>query len=83
MVGVWSQGLKVPELDMWIMNADGSNKRRLTYFEDDRAESLYGFSGAIADSSWSPDGKKLVAFVITDDKLSLGKTIIIDLEEIE
>ena len=82
-VWVSSQGLKVPELDMWIMDADGSNKRRLTYFEDDRAESLYGFGGAIADSSWSPDGKKLVAFVITDDKVSLGKTIIIDLEEIE
>ena len=79
-VWVSSQDLKVPELDMWIMNADGSNKRRLTYFEDATAEKLYGFSGAIADSSWSPDGKKLVAFVITDDKLSLGKTIIRDLE---
>ncbi len=82
-VWVSSQGLKVPELDMWIMNADGSNKRRLTYFEDAKAESLYGFGGAIADSSWSRDGKKLVAFVITDDKLSLGKTIIIDLEKIK
>lgn len=82
-VWVSSQGLKVPQLDMWIMNADGSNKRRLTYFEDKKAESFYGFTGAIADSSWSPDGKKLVAFVITDDRLSLGKTIIIDLEKIK
>ena len=82
-VWVSSQDLKVPKLDMWIMNADGSNKHRLTYFEDARAESLYGFGGAIADSSWSPDGKKLVAFVITDNKLSLGKTIIIDLERIK
>ena len=43
------------DLGLWVMNADGSNKRKLTNLERSNA-----FLGTTAnDLSWSPDGKQL------------------------
>lgn len=65
---VWmsSQGIENPHFskvktDFWIMNSDGSNKQRLTYFNDPYAPEYMPIAGGVvaADSSFSPDGKKI------------------------
>ena len=43
------------DLALWVMNADGSNKRKLTNLE--RSNAFLGPSGN--ELSWSPDGKQL------------------------
>lgn len=52
-----------PRLDYWVMNADGSNKRRLTRFNDPNApeyvDSPVGVG--IGDLDWGPDGRTIVA----------------------
>jgi len=47
--------------DYWIMNADGSNKRRLTYFNEPGAPEYRPSKNIASDLSWSPDGKSIVA----------------------
>jgi len=44
--------------DLWIMDADGSNKERLTNFNVPGKKKLVA-----ADSSWSPDGGSIVCYV--------------------
>ncbi len=43
--------------DYWIMNSDGSNKRRLTYFNEKGHPQYVGPNTMVADFSWRPDGK--------------------------
>ncbi len=47
-----------PPLDMWIMNRDGSNPRRLTHFNDPSAPEHVNIAGGIGIGDWSlsPDG---------------------------
>jgi Tol biopolymer transport system component len=49
--------------DVWIMKADGSDKRRLTYFNNPKApEARLAPRGLIVgDISWGPDSKSFVA----------------------
>ena len=42
--------------DYWIMNSDGSNKRRLTYFNQKGHPEYAGKKVIVADLSWRPDG---------------------------
>jgi Tol biopolymer transport system component len=55
----WQKTLKT---ELWIMDVDGSNKERLTYFNEPGHNEYMG-SAIAADNSWSPDGKKLVVSV--------------------
>jgi len=48
--------------DWWIMQADGSGKRRLTYFNE-RGHPHYRGKVWATDASWSPDGKAFVGYV--------------------
>ncbi|MCI0476452.1 MAG: alpha/beta hydrolase fold domain-containing protein, partial [Anaerolineales bacterium] len=52
-----------PKTDVWMMNADGSDKRRVTRFNDPNAPEGRGASGGVivGDLSWGPDGKSFVA----------------------
>lgn len=52
-----------PKTDVWVMNADGSNKRRLTRFNDPNApEGRDASAGVIVgDLAWGPDSKSFVA----------------------
>ncbi|MCX7839304.1 MAG: alpha/beta hydrolase fold domain-containing protein [Anaerolineae bacterium] len=52
-----------PKTDVWMMNADGSNKRRITRFNDPNAPEGRDASGGVivGDLSWGPDGRSFVA----------------------
>lgn len=65
--------------DVWLMNADGSNKRRLTHLNDPSApEGKDASRGVIVgDISWGPDSKSFVT------KIQLGRTESIVLVEFD
>jgi Tol biopolymer transport system component len=72
---VWmtSKGYKLPDnpnhvqTDFWMMNLDGSEKKRLTFFNEPGHAEYLGKTYAIAgDSSWNADGTCLAALVILD-----------------
>ncbi len=60
----WRNYLKT---ELWIMDSDGKNKTRLTYFNKiPRTETVAEkFRVIVSDSSWSPDGKFFIATVVT------------------
>jgi hypothetical protein len=71
---VWITSMGIPQdlsnankgavkTDYWIMNADGSNKRRLTYCNQPGAPEYRPSENIASDLSWSPDGKQIVAYV--------------------
>lgn len=60
--GIASTGSAFRGTDYWIMNADGSNKRRLTYFNDPTSPMYVPGLTVASDFSWRPDGKAFVAF---------------------
>jgi Tol biopolymer transport system component len=67
--------------DYWMMNVDGSNKVRLTYFNDPTApEYLKTNLLVAADSAWGPDGKQFLAYVKTDRSTAAGPVFLIDIE---
>jgi len=53
----------VVKTDYWMMNADGSNKHRLTYFNEPGAPEYRASQNIASDLSWCPDGKGIVAYV--------------------
>jgi acetyl esterase/lipase len=52
-----------PKTDAWLMRADGSDKRRLTRFNDPNAPEGRDASGGVivGDISWGPDSQSFVA----------------------
>lgn len=65
--------------DLWVMNENGSVQTRLTYFND--PDSSYSMPGvAPSDFSWSPDGKRIVVYVIEDVATVKGQIMILDLD---
>jgi Tol biopolymer transport system component len=57
--------------EYWLMNADGSNKYQLTHFNTPGSPEYRGKPFITAgDSSWSPDGKRLLALLIDADPAS-------------
>jgi len=66
--------------DYWIMNIDGTNKQRLTYFNDSAAPEYLKGGIAAADSSWSPEGNKLAALLL-NPQTQEGPIVLIELSE--
>ena len=52
-----------PKLDYWIMDADGSNKKQLTHFNDPNDPQYSKNIISVGDFDWSPDGRSMVARV--------------------
>lgn len=69
--------------ELWIMDADGLNKQRLTYFnEPGYPEYMDGSRCVVSDISWSPDGERIIALVAYEDERFAGlksKIVIIEL----
>lgn len=53
--------------DYWIMNGDGSDKARLTYFNEPDHVEYTGKRVIMADCSWSPNGRRLVGIGVFAD----------------
>ena len=66
--------------DYWLMNPDGSNKRRLTYFNQPGHPHYMKEGVAAADGAWSPDGRRYLAYLIVDVRRG-GKMVMIDLDD--
>lgn len=65
--------------DYWLMNVDGSGKERITFFN--QAGSAQYIPGGVtsADSSWSPDGTRIIAYVITSQQARSGRIVMLEL----
>ena len=48
--------------DYWLMNRDGSNKRRLTFFNQPGHKHHNGQKVVVADLAWRPDGRAFAAY---------------------
>lgn len=73
--------------EMWLMAADGSGQRQLTTFNDPGSKFYMAepYGVVVADSSWSPDGTRLLVYVIVNqsDKSEYsmpGKIVLLTLE---
>jgi uncharacterized protein (TIGR03437 family) len=65
--------------DYWIMNVDGSNKRRLTWFNNPGYPETQTSAAAAAASAWSPDGTYFLGYVVTDNFGDAGPIVSVDL----
>jgi Tol biopolymer transport system component len=64
--------------ELWLMDADGSNKQRVTYFnEPGYPEYMNGSRTIVSDSSWSPDGKSIAVLVAYESDMELKSKIVI------
>jgi Tol biopolymer transport system component len=66
--------------DYWIMNADGSNKVRLTYFNQPGHPDYIKGGVIAADFDWSPDGTKIYAYLILSIVDHKTRNVLIELK---
>lgn len=59
--------------ELWIMNADGTGKQPLTYYNNADHEEFTGGRTIVADSAWNPDGSKLIVCVTYTDEDDLSR----------
>jgi Tol biopolymer transport system component len=57
-----TKDIKGSGTDYWLMNADGSSKRRLTYFNQKGHPEHSGTTIVVADLSWRPDGTAFAGY---------------------
>ncbi len=67
--------------EYWCMNPDGSDKVRLTDWNNAALPSHRKKMIVAADSSLSPDGKYLVAYLQVNLITQMGATVLIELED--
>jgi Tol biopolymer transport system component len=64
-------------LNLWIMNGDGSEPRMLMDCHT-KGSPMYSEGIGPGDSSWSPDGKSLAVYLISDQDEKTGSIWILD-----
>ena len=64
-------------LNLWLMNIDGSDQREIVNFHKPGTPIETSGIGP-ADSSWSPDSRRLAVYVITDSRETAGKIYLVD-----
>lgn len=75
----WGLTLKT---DLWIMDADGLHKQRITYFNDPGYPEYTGKQIIMSDNCWSPDGKQVAALIMNPIAGRKScKIVIIDIEK--
>jgi len=53
--------------ELWLMNADGSGKQRLTFFNQPGHSHQRAERTVVSDSTWGPDGKSLLVLLANND----------------
>jgi Tol biopolymer transport system component len=74
-----TSGLFNKGTDWWLMNADGSNKRRLTSFNIPGNPEYQGKNAWATRISWSPDGSRFVGYIQDDLVKQTGKIVMVNL----
>ncbi len=59
----WAQYMTWLSTELWIMNADGSDKRQITHFNDSAHPMYVGGRAIVGDGDFSRDGKKYAVLV--------------------
>jgi len=72
--------LSSPKLEYWVMNPDGSGKRRLTYFNDPFAAEYMSGGAGVADFDWGLDGKTIVAKMRKGRRPSKELTVLMEFD---
>lgn len=54
--------------ELWIMDANGKNKKQLTFLNTTGAKSLAGGRSFIGDTAWSPDGRTIAAVIHRENR---------------
>lgn len=68
--------------ELWLMDADGLNKRRLTYFNEPGHREYIGSRSIVSDNTWSPDGRHIAATVAYETPQGLrSKIVMIELTD--
>jgi Tol biopolymer transport system component len=77
----WSKYLVT---ELWLMNYDGSQKQRITFFnEPGYPEYMGGRRIIVSDSSWGPDGNKIIvciAYSSLEDRETIAGSKIVMIE---
>ncbi len=76
-----SAGNRNKGCDYWLMNPDGTDKKRLTYFNGAENPINRGKFYVCSDAGWSEDGRYLLAFVQTNIIRGTGVIAMIELDE--
>lgn len=61
MSGPFRGVLRLYKTDLYLMDADGSNRTRLTYFNEPTHPDYAGAAVQIDKEAWSPDGSKIIS----------------------
>ena len=61
----WNRTLKT---EVWIMNVDGSGKKKITHFNEPGYPEYTGERVIVSDNCWSPDGRKIAATIVNPQK---------------
>ena len=69
---VWMSSRGIPQTikqyqvntDYWLMDRNGTNKKRLSYFNDPQSEHFIPGGVASADCDWLNDGSKIIGYLI-------------------
>lgn len=84
---VWMSTVGIPRggADYWIMDTDGSNKRRLTWFNQKGHPQYVGPRTMVADFAWRPDGTGFAAYtggkVITISTKDPSRIVLVELAD--
>ena len=77
-----THGIKGRGTDYWIMDSDGSNKRRLTWLNQRGHPHYSGERAVVADLAWRPDGKAFAGFTSKPGAFALrrpSKIVLVEL----
>lgn len=69
-----STGIRGRGTDYWLMNSDGSNKRRLTFFNQPGHPHHVEKKAVVADLAWRPDGTAIAGYYHEGKTIAFKKT---------
>jgi len=65
--------------DYWIMDSNGENKKRITFFNDPQDKNYIEGGVTAADNAWTSDGKKILGYLIVG-KQQADRNVLIEFE---